>query len=347
LRPGRSILAQHVGIYGEIPANSCEEATRKGIEAMADLTASVASEVVEACRGGAGEAAEALQRALDLADASIEVGEPGQVAMGSLPEGFDGAGLVVVLTTGGVAAILALPESSELVPEWTAAPDPTGQSKLTTLAQELGMILLPEQFMPEDFQASRVKSLKGGLARGGIIDGAGLVPLEITSGDKKGSALLVFPAPKPAGVIGAASGEAPSRPAKPAPKPEPAAIPAAKPSAGFSQPTKPRPCRSVTVDALPAYSRSLLRIKVPVVVTLAEKRQSLDQIMELGPGSIIQFDKSCEEMLELDVGGRAVASGEAVKVGDKFGLRINAITLPDERFERVNGPEQSVGHCPQ
>lgn len=311
---------------------------------MADLTPDVAAEVVEVCRTGAAEAAEALQRALDLETTTIEVGDPGTVAMGSLPEGFDGAGLAVVMTTGGVAAIFAVAEASGLVPEWAANPDPTGESKLTTLAQELGMILLPEQFMPEDFKAGRVKNLKGGLARGGIADGAAFVPLEITAGDKKGSAILVFPAPRPTGVIGAA---APEPVAKPAPKPAPK--PAVKPSAapGFTQPVPQRRSRIVSVDQLPAYSKSLLKIKVPVVVTLAHKRQSLDQIMELGPGSIIQFEKSCEEMLELDVGGRSVATGEAVKVGDKFGLRINAITLPDERFERVGGPGQSPIRVPR
>ncbi len=308
---------------------------------MADLTPAVTASVVEACRGGAAEAAEALGRALDLKGATIDVGEAGQVSLNALPEGFDGPGLAVVMTTGGVAAIFAIPESSGLVPEWTAAPDPTGQSKLTTLAQELGMILLPEQFMPDDFQAGRAKNLKGALARGGIADGASLIPLKIAAGGKKGTALLVFPAPKPGIVIGNATVEPPA--AKPAPKP--AAKPAPKPAA---KPAKPggvglgpqRPQRVVSVDQLPAYSRSILRIKVPVVVTLAHKRQSLNQIMELGPGSIIQFDKSCEEMLELDIGGRSVATGEAVKVGDKFGLRINAITLPDERFEPVRGREQ-------
>jgi flagellar motor switch/type III secretory pathway protein FliN len=78
-----------------------------------------------------------------------------------------------------------------------------------------------------------------------------------------------------------------------------------------------------------------LRIKVPVVVTLAHKRQPLGRIIELGPGSIIQFDKSCEEMLELDVGGRLVATGEAVKVGEKFGLRIKSVVLPQERFQAI------------
>ena len=84
---------------------------------------------------------------------------------------------------------------------------------------------------------------------------------------------------------------------------------------------------------LPAYTRSLLKITVPVMVTLAEKKQSLDQIVELSPGAIIQFDKSCEEMLDLSVAGRKVAAGEAVKVGDKFGLKITSVVLPEERFE--------------
>lgn len=93
-------------------------------------------------------------------------------------------------------------------------------------------------------------------------------------------------------------------------------------------PDGPKP----TLDDLPDYTRSLLRIRLPVVVTLARKRQPLSRIVELAPGSIIQFDKSCEETLELDVGGRSIATGEAVKVGDKFGLRITSMTLPDERF---------------
>jgi flagellar motor switch protein FliN len=94
--------------------------------------------------------------------------------------------------------------------------------------------------------------------------------------------------------------------------------------------------------ALPSYARNLLRISVPVTVTLAEKKQPLDRIVELAPGSIIQFDKSCEQMLDLSAAGRKIAEGEAVKVGDKFGLRITSIVLPDERFEPVRpGPPSS------
>ncbi|MDX1965124.1 MAG: FliM/FliN family flagellar motor switch protein [Pirellulales bacterium] len=88
---------------------------------------------------------------------------------------------------------------------------------------------------------------------------------------------------------------------------------------------------------LPAYTRSLLRIPLAVSVSLASKKQNLHQILQFGPGSIIQFDKSCEEFLSLEVGGQVVARGEAVKVGEKFGLRIAQITLPQERFRAMKG----------
>ncbi len=82
---------------------------------------------------------------------------------------------------------------------------------------------------------------------------------------------------------------------------------------------------------------------MPVVVTLAAKKQSIGQIVELGPGSIIHFDKSCEEMLDLNVGDRRIAQGEAVKVGDKFGLRVTSVVLPDERFNSVKARGSGVG----
>ncbi len=92
---------------------------------------------------------------------------------------------------------------------------------------------------------------------------------------------------------------------------------------------------NLTPQDLPAYSRSLLKIPVPVSVVLAQKRQPLGAVVELAPGAILQFDKSCEEMLEVHIGGRPVALGEAVKVGDKFGLRITSLVKPGERFEKV------------
>ena len=75
-------------------------------------------------------------------------------------------------------------------------------------------------------------------------------------------------------------------------------------------------------NGLPTHAHGLLKIGVPVAVTLAAQRKSVQEIIELGPGSIIKFDKTCDEPLELCVGDQPIATGEVVKVGDKFGLRV-------------------------
>lgn len=92
------------------------------------------------------------------------------------------------------------------------------------------------------------------------------------------------------------------------------------------------------IESLPTYTRSLLRIKVPVVVTLASSRHSVGRILEIGPGTMLSFNKPCDEPLVLSVGRNEVAVGEAVKVGEKFGLRVTAMVMPQEKFEPLRPP---------
>ena len=302
---------------------------------MAELTLDIVPEVVASCKAGAEEAAVALGRGLDT-EVRLSVGEPGSIDGQSLPEGLSGPGLAIVLTVGTTGALLLVPESSGVLPPWYGEPDPTGESKLATLAQELGATLLPEEYMPGDFKAARVGSLTDALTRGGVSDGAASLPLELERPEgTRATAHLIWPAVSPAAVIPQEAIPEPVPPeAGTEPQEKPPAQPPSRPqsAAGAKQSGRRR---GVTLNDLPNYSRSLLQIKLPVVVTLARKRQPVGQILKLGPGSIIQFDKSCEETLELEVGERSIATGEAVKVGDKFGLRINSMILPEERFTPV------------
>ncbi len=84
------------------------------------------------------------------------------------------------------------------------------------------------------------------------------------------------------------------------------------------------------------YCRSVLHVEVPVVVTLATKRMQIDQVLRLVPGVMIQFDKPCDSPMTLEVCGQRIAEGEIVKIGDKFGIRINEISRPTERFLNVS-----------
>jgi flagellar motor switch/type III secretory pathway protein FliN len=287
---------------------------------MAELTPDITEEVVEACRGGVGETADALHRALGT-EVALKVGQPGSFQSNALTEDLAGPGLVLVLRVGDAGALVTVPESTGLVPSWCAAPDPTGKSKLATLAQEFGMLVLPGSLMPDASNAGRVDNLAGALARGGVGDGAAMVPLEVSlCGQQRGAISVIWPVPRPQKVL-----ETPA--AKPAPS--------VGGGHGAAPVARPGPIAPNTTGRLPAYSRSLLRIKVPVAVKLASKRQPLGRVVEMSPGAIIQFDKSCEEMLELMVGDLQVALGEAVKVGDKFALRVTSMVMPEERFQPV------------
>ena len=66
-------------------------------------------------------------------------------------------------------------------------------------------------------------------------------------------------------------------------------------------------------------------MQVPVIVKLAERKLLLSEVMRLGIGAIIEFVKSSEEPLELLINNKPIAVGEAVKIGENFGLRIKQV----------------------
>lgn len=83
---------------------------------------------------------------------------------------------------------------------------------------------------------------------------------------------------------------------------------------------------------LKPYCKSILQVNVPVVVTLARKKVPIDQMLQLVPGMMIQFEKHCDTPMTVEVGEHAIATGEIVKTGDMFGVRIAEIVQPAERF---------------
>jgi flagellar motor switch protein FliN/FliY len=71
--------------------------------------------------------------------------------------------------------------------------------------------------------------------------------------------------------------------------------------------------------------RRILRLEVPIIVKLAERKMNLSEVLRLGAGAIIEFSKASDEPLELMINNKAIGFGEAVKVGENFGLRISQV----------------------
>ena len=89
---------------------------------------------------------------------------------------------------------------------------------------------------------------------------------------------------------------------------------------------------------LKPFCQSALRVQVPVVVVLARQPMRIEQVVKLVPGVLIQFDKPCDSPMMVEVGDQAIAEGEIVKTGDKFGIRIGNILKPAERFLSLAPP---------
>jgi flagellar motor switch protein FliN len=79
----------------------------------------------------------------------------------------------------------------------------------------------------------------------------------------------------------------------------------------------------------------LLDVPLEVSVEIGRTRLSIQELLSLGPGSVIELDKVAGEPLDILVNGRLVARGEAVVVNDKFGIRITDIVSPAERIARL------------
>ena len=79
----------------------------------------------------------------------------------------------------------------------------------------------------------------------------------------------------------------------------------------------------------------LLDVPLDLSVELGRTRMSIQELLALGPGSVIELDKVAGEPLDILVNDRLVARGEAVVVNDKFGIRITDIVSPTERIARL------------
>jgi flagellar motor switch/type III secretory pathway protein FliN len=86
-----------------------------------------------------------------------------------------------------------------------------------------------------------------------------------------------------------------------------------------------------------ANIQRLLRTPVPIIVTLATKDIPTSKLLDMAPGTLIEFDKPCDEPLQISVNNLPIGYGEAVKIGDHFGLKLTAIVPLEERAAKLGG----------
>jgi len=80
----------------------------------------------------------------------------------------------------------------------------------------------------------------------------------------------------------------------------------------------------------------ILDIPLNVTVELGRNKMLINELLQLGQGSVIELTKLVGEPLEVMVNNRLVARGEVVVVNEKFGVRLTDIVSPLERVQSLS-----------
>ena len=79
----------------------------------------------------------------------------------------------------------------------------------------------------------------------------------------------------------------------------------------------------------------ILDIPLRVTVELGRTKMPVNELLNLGQGSVIELNKLAGEPMEVFVNDKLIARGEAVVVNEKFGIRLTDIISTKERVEQL------------
>ena len=102
---------------------------------------------------------------------------------------------------------------------------------------------------------------------------------------------------------------------------------------------KPKPTTGNAEASAHAEGRSnidfLLDVPLGVSVELGRTKIVIRDMLQLGPGSVLELDKMIGEPLDLLVNDKLIARGEVVVFDENFGIRITDIIKPEDRIRSL------------
>ena len=88
------------------------------------------------------------------------------------------------------------------------------------------------------------------------------------------------------------------------------------------------------VDGPTADLSMILDIPVTLSMEIGQTKISISDLLELGKDSVIELQRMADEPMDVLVNGTLVARGEAVVVGERFGIRLTDVISPQERLKK-------------
>jgi flagellar motor switch protein FliN len=79
----------------------------------------------------------------------------------------------------------------------------------------------------------------------------------------------------------------------------------------------------------------LLDVELEAALRFGCCEMSLGEILELGPGDVVELDRHVTDPVDLIVGNKIVARGDVVLIDGNFGLRVTEVSAPQKRLESI------------
>ena len=81
----------------------------------------------------------------------------------------------------------------------------------------------------------------------------------------------------------------------------------------------------------------ILEIPLEIHVELGRKRMRISELLSIVSGSVLELNNAAGTPLAIYANSTLIAHGEAVVVGERYGVRITDIVSQHERVKRLGG----------
>jgi flagellar motor switch protein FliN len=109
---------------------------------------------------------------------------------------------------------------------------------------------------------------------------------------------------------------------------------AAKPAAEAKKDSPEKPAQ-VSQPALSPGLELLLDVELEASLRFGCREMPLGELLDLGPGDVVQLDRHVADPVDLIIGDKIVARGEVVLVNGNFALRVTEVAAPRKRLESI------------
>jgi flagellar motor switch protein FliN len=71
----------------------------------------------------------------------------------------------------------------------------------------------------------------------------------------------------------------------------------------------------------------VMDVPVEVTIELGRRNMRIAEVLRLGPGSTLELDKVSGDPLDIYVNNQLIARGEAVVIGERYGVRLTEVLV--------------------